>query len=304
MIEMASIGRCIFLFKEVKQMKRHWLSVVVLPVAVLLSSCGGIDTLGDNVLTVGLECEYAPFNWTTTVATETSVAIQDQPGLFCDGYDVRVAQYLADELDVELEVRKLAWDGLIPALNAGTIAAIIAGMTDTTERRESITFTNPYFETTSVMVVLNDSDFVSATTIEDFEGATVVAQLGTIQNSALADYADEESDNYVGLIQGTAYETYFAAFQALVAGDARVDAILAEAPFAAQMQTAYPNQLTVIELVTEDGEPDDNFLVTVSVGLRLADSSIEEDMNDILATISDSTRQTWMNEASVASNNL
>ena len=285
-------------------MKRHWLSVVVLPVAVLLSSCGGIDTLGDNVLTVGLECEYAPFNWTTTVATETSVAIQDQPGLFCDGYDVRVAQYLADELDVELEVLKRAWDGLIPALNAGTIAAIIAGMTDTTERRESITFTNPYFETTSVMVVLNDSDFVSATTIEDFEGATVVAQLGTIQNSALADYADEESDNYVGLIQGTAYETYFAAFQALVAGDARVDAILAEAPFAAQMQTAYPNQLTVIELVTEDGEPDDNFLVTVSVGLRLADSSIEEDMNDILATISDSTRQTWMNEASVASNNL
>jgi ABC-type amino acid transport substrate-binding protein len=296
---MASIERCIFLFKEVKQMKRHWLSVVVLPVAVLLSSCGGIDTLGDNVLTVGLECEYAPFNWTTTVATETSVAIQDQPGLFCDGYDVRIAQYLADELDVELEVRKLAWEGLIPALNAGTIDAIIAGMTDTPLRRQSITFTNPYFETTSVMVVLNTSDYASATTIQDFEGATVVAQLGTIQNSALAEYEEE-----VGLIHGTAYETYFAAFQALVAGDAGVDAILAEAPFAAQMQTAYPNQLTVIELLTEDGEPDDNFLVTVSVGLRLADTSIEEDMNAILATISDSTRQTWMNETSVASNNL
>lgn len=280
-------------------MKRHWLSVVVLPVAVLLSSCGGIDTLGDNVLTVGLECEYAPFNWTTTVATETSVAIQDQPGLFCDGYDVRIAQYLADELDVELEVRKLAWDGLIPALNAGTIDAIIAGMTDTPLRRQSITFTNPYFETTSVMVVLNGSDYASATTIQDFEGATVVAQLGTIQNSALAEYEEE-----VGLIHGPAYETYFAAFQALVAGQAGVDAILAEAPFAAQMQTAYPNQLTVIELLTEDGEPDDNFLVTVSVGLRLADTSIEEDMNAILATISDSTRQTWMNEASVASNNL
>ena len=280
-------------------MKRHWLSVVVLPVAVLLSSCGGIDTLGDNVLTVGLECEYAPFNWTTTVATETSVAIQDQPGLFCDGYDVRIAQYLADELDVELEVRKLAWEGLIPALNAGTIDAIIAGMTDTPLRRQSITFTNPYFETTSVMVVLNTSDYASATTIQDFEGATVVAQLGTIQNSALAEYEEE-----VGLIHGTAYETYFAAFQALVAGDAGVDAILAEAPFAAQMQTAYPNQLTVIELLTEDGEPDDNFLVTVSVGLRLADTSIEEDMNAILATISDSTRQTWMNETSVASNNL
>lgn len=280
-------------------MKRHWLSVVVLPVAVLLSSCGGINTLGDNVLTVGLECEYAPFNWTTTVATDTSVVIQDQPGVFCDGYDVRVAQYLADELDVELEVRKLIWDGLIPALNAGTIDAIIAGMTDTPERRESITFTNPYFETTSVMVVLNTSPFATATTIQDFDGATVVAQLGTIQNSALADYEEE-----VGLIHGTAYETYYAAFQALVAGNAGVDAILAEAPFAAQMQTAYPNQLTVIELVNDEGEPDDNFLVTVSVGLRLADSSIEEDMNEILATISDATRQTWMNEASVASNNL
>jgi ABC-type amino acid transport substrate-binding protein len=188
---------------------------------------------------------------------------------------------------------------LIPALNAGTIDAIIAGMTDTPLRRQSITFTNPYFETTSVMVVLNTSDYASATTIQNFEGATVVAQLGTIQNSALAEYEEE-----VGLIHGTAYETYFEAFQALVAGNAGVDAILAEAPFAAQMQTAYPNQLTVIELLTEDGEPDDNFLVTVSVGLRLADTSIEEDMNAILATISDSTRQTWMNEASVASNNL
>jgi ABC-type amino acid transport substrate-binding protein len=279
-------------------MKKHSALFAVMP-ALVLASCGTqAPALDDGILTVGLECGYAPFNWTTTTATDTSVAIADSPFL-CDGYDVQISSYLAEELGVNLQIRKIEWDGLIPSLTSGNIDAIIAGMTDTPIRRQTISFSDPYFETRSVMIVLPNSPFASATTVEDFTGARVVAQAGTIQNDLIAELVDSD-----GWIQGTAYPTYPDALTALLSGSSGFDAILAELPFAEQMVSQLGNVIEVITLVDEEGELNDDFLVTVSVGVRKSDTALLEGIQTALASLSEATRLAWMSASSEAAANL
>jgi ABC-type amino acid transport substrate-binding protein len=279
-------------------MKKHSALFAVMP-ALVLASCGTqAPALDDGILTVGLECGYAPFNWTTTTATDTSIAIADSPFL-CDGYDVQVSQYLADELGVDVQIRKIEWDGLIPSLTSGNIDAIIAGMTDTPVRRQTISFSDPYFETRSVMIVLPDSPFASATTVADFAGARVVAQAGTIQNDLIAELV--ESD---GWLQGTAYPTYPDVLTALLSGSSGFDAILAELPFAEQMVSQLGNVINVITIVDEEGELNDDFLVTVSVGVRKSDTALLEGIQTALASLTEATRLAWMSSSSEAAANL
>jgi len=285
-------------------MKKHSALFAVMP-ALALASCGTLPpALEDGILTVGLECGYAPFNWTTTTSTETSVAIADSQFL-CDGYDVRVSSYLATELDVELRIVKADWDGLIPSLTSGNIDAIIAGMTDTPTRRETISFSQPYFETRSVMIVLPNSDYAGATTVADFAGAKVVAQQGTLQNDIIAGYA--ESD---GWVQATALPSYPDAVTALLAlsndpnQEGGIDAILAEEPFALQMLGQHGDDLELITIVDDANVPNDDFLITVSVGLRKSDTTLLAGIETVLTALSEATRLQWMADASTQASNL
>lgn len=88
---------------------------------VLLAAAGVCETLR-----VGMECNYAPYNWTQSDASENAVAIA--AGGYADGYDVRIAKIIADKLGMDLEIVKTEWDGLTPALLSGNIDVIIAGM--------------------------------------------------------------------------------------------------------------------------------------------------------------------------------
>lgn len=279
-------------------MKKQSALFAVMP-ALALASCGTLPpALSDGILTVGLECGYAPFNWSTTTATNTTVAIQDSSFL-CDGYDVRVSSYLAEALDVELRIIKTDWDGLIPSLTSGNIDAIIAGMTDTPSRRETISFSQPYFETRSIMIVLPTSSFAGAQTVSDFAGARVVAQAGTLQNDMIAGYAETD-----GWLQGTAYPTYPDALTALLSGSSGIDAILAEEPFALQMVAQHGNAIRLITIEDDLGEPNDDFLITVSVGLRKTDTVLLAGIEAALTALTEATRLQWMAQASEQAQNL
>ena len=99
----------------------------------------------NGVLKVGMECAYAPFNWTDMdEPTPGAVAISSQgsEGLYANGYDVQIAQYIANKLGMKLEIYAITWDGLLPALQSGTVDAIIAGMSPTAEREQEIDFTD------------------------------------------------------------------------------------------------------------------------------------------------------------------
>ena len=132
-----------------------------------------------NEFRVGMECAYAPNNWQESEATDSNVPVENVAGAYAEGYDVQIAKAIAEDLGKELVIVKLSWDGLIDALNQGQIDAIIAGMMDTAERRESINFSEPYRETTYGLMVLADSPYLNATSIQDFSGAAVLGQQGT-----------------------------------------------------------------------------------------------------------------------------
>lgn len=160
----------------------------LLAVALLLGACGGNDgnKETDNSkekLTVGMECNYAPFNWTDPQSNDYNLEIG--AGEYCDGYDVQIAKNIADALGRDLVISKMDWDSLEPSLKSGSIDAIIAGMTDTKDRRENADFTTPYYQSKMAMIVLKDGKYANAKTLDDFSGATVQGQLNTMYDSVI-----------------------------------------------------------------------------------------------------------------------
>ena len=127
----------------------------------------------------GSQAADDPNNWQESESTDSNVPVENVAGTYAEGYDVQIAKAIAEGLGKELVIVKLSWDGLIDALNQGQIDAIIAGMMDTAERRESINFSEPYRETTYGLMVLADSPYLNATSIQDFSGAAVLGQQGT-----------------------------------------------------------------------------------------------------------------------------
>lgn len=108
-----------------------------------------------GVLRVAMECAYEPYNWTETSAKSVgAVAIsgEGKEGLYANGYDVQIAQYVANKLGMTLEICSYEWDSLIPALQSGNVDAIIAGMSPTAEREEEIDFTDVYYESNLVVI--------------------------------------------------------------------------------------------------------------------------------------------------------
>jgi len=107
------------------------------------------------VLKVAMECAYEPYNWTETSdfsAGAVKIVNDEGANLYANGYDVRIAQYIADKLGMKLEIYRYDWDSLIPAVQSGTVDAIIAGMSPTAEREEQIDFTNVYYSSTLVVI--------------------------------------------------------------------------------------------------------------------------------------------------------
>ncbi len=138
----------------------------------------------DNTFKVGLEAGYAPFNWTQITDSNGAVPI-DGNAEFAGGYDVEIAKKIAEGLGKELVIVKTEWDGLVPALVSGKIDAIIAGMSPTEKRKETIDFSDNYYKSDLVMVVKKGSTYEGATSIQDFSGAKISAQLNTFHYTVI-----------------------------------------------------------------------------------------------------------------------
>lgn len=106
----------------------------------------------NGTLKIAMECGYDPFNWTQTANVNRAVPIQGGNGFYANGYDVQIAQYVAAELGMALEIYQLEWDALIPAVQAGTVDGVIAGMSPTAEREEEVDFTECYYNSNLVIV--------------------------------------------------------------------------------------------------------------------------------------------------------
>ena len=236
---------------------------------------------GTEVLRVGMECNYAPFNWTTTTETDTTKPIEG--GDFADGYDVVIATKLAEATGKEVQIIKLDWDNLILSLKNNQIDAIIAGMTDTPEREQEVAFTSPYYESEEVMIVKKDGKYAGATSIQDFSGATVQGQMNTVY--------DEVIDQIEGVTHQPAAETFPAAIQALQAG--AVDGVVSELPVANGVVAAN-SDLAIVRFDEGKGFEADT---TVSVAVRKEDTELKDALDKALSDISVDERNKLMEEA-------
>ena len=147
------------------------------PPAASGAPSGGVE---DGVLTVGMECAYAPYNWTQMDDSNGAVPVSNVPGAYANGYDVMIAQRICDANGWELEVVSTAWDSLIPALQSGTIDVAIAGQSMTADRMAQVDMAGPYYYADIVCLTTAGSAYAAAQGIADLAGGRCTAQSGTI----------------------------------------------------------------------------------------------------------------------------
>lgn len=152
--------------------------------SVVASDSSGLKTVESGKLLVAMEAQYPPFNWTQTDDSNNAAPIKGTT-TFANGYDVQMAQLVAKDLGLELEIVKLPWDSLSPAVQSGTADLVMAGMSPTAERRETVNFSDPYYLSQLVVVVKKDGSYTEAKSLEDFKGATLTAQLNTFHAKAV-----------------------------------------------------------------------------------------------------------------------
>ena len=257
-------------------------SIVTLSL-ILLTGCGSSikNIHDDNKLTVGMECNYAPFNWSTTTANEYTEQISTVD--YCDGYDVTIAKRLAKSLGMEVEIVKYDWDNLIPGLMQNEIDVVIAGMTATEDRKEVVDFTDPYYTSQEVVIVRKDSSLTSITDIQELKGKTVKGQLNTLYDTII--------DQINGVKHGTAMESYPSLVNDLL--NKGCDAITAELPVAEGIVASNPD-LTYVTFKEGHGFTADT---SVSIAVKKDNTELLDKLQKALNAISEEERQQMMLEA-------
>ena len=137
--------------------------------------------IGKKQIRIGMEAAYAPYNWQVSQASDYTLPIDNVAGAYADGYDVQVAKIVCRAInpDAEPVAVKMSFSGLIDSLNNGQIDLIIAGMTATPERKQSVDFSESYFTQRFGLFVKEGSPYASATKLSDFSGAAVLGQKDT-----------------------------------------------------------------------------------------------------------------------------
>ena len=232
-----------------------------------------------EVLRVGMECAYAPFNWTqdtdSTPDGSKAVKIYDSD-YYAYGYDVAVAQKLADQMGMELEIHKVEWSSIGISLDAGDYDAIIAGMGKTAEREASYSFTEPYYYRDNCIVVKKGGEYENVKGLSDLAGTgcKVTTQLGTGWIPLL--------DQIEGANQSGNFETTSECFMAISNGSA--DVCIVDLP-TAQSAALTNDDLTIIELDENDTFTGDDEMVNVCIATRKDDTALRDQIQKAMDDI-------------------
>lgn len=270
-------------------MKKIIALIAVLALVIALAGCGSsIDSAKDfdnvksaGVIKVGMECAYAPFNWTQPGDTDGAVKIANAEG-YANGYDVQIAKNIAEELGVGLEIYAYEWDALIPAVESGKLDCIIAGMSPTDERKETIDFSSNYYISNLVIITKADSQYAAAKTLADFKGAKINAQDGTFHAEAAKQIEDVKCE---------VMKDFTMLYTAVTAGT--VDGYIAEEPTAFQV-CGNNKELTYVPLVNNDtGFKCSEGDTAIAVGLRKG-SSLNEKVSAAIDAVSAEARSELM----------
>ena len=238
----------------------------------------GSDAEG-GVLRVGMECAYPPFNWTQDEATtpdgSKAVPIYGSD-YYAYGYDVAVAQKLADELGMELEIHKVEWSSIGISMDAGDYDCIIAGMGRTAEREMSYSFTEPYYYRDNCIVVKKDGPYANVKGLSELAGTgcKLTTQLGTGWIPLL--------DQVEGAVTGSNYETTSECFMAVSNGVA--DVCIIDLP-TAKSALLTNDDLVIVTFDENDTFTGDDEMVNVCIATRKNDTALRDKLQGAMDSI-------------------
>ena len=288
-------------------MRRITCLVLALLLALSMAACGSsaasnqgtvqTDAAGgtgveDGVLTIAMECAYAPYNWTQGDDSNGAVPIANVPGSYANGYDVMIGKKIAEASGWQLKVIQADWDSLVPGVQTGLYDAVIAGQSMTAERSEQVDFAGPYFYASIVCVTKKDSPYASATSIADLAGGKCTAQIATI-------WYDQCLPQIQGAQVLSAAETAPAMLMALETGS--VDFICTDMPTAQGAVAAYPD-MTILDFSGTEGDfqfSDEVRAENVNIGVSVKKGNTElKNMIDaVLSTMTQDDMNALMQQA-------
>ncbi|WP_042144364.1 transporter substrate-binding domain-containing protein [Paucisalibacillus sp. EB02] len=153
----------------------------IITLILILTACGDSNSTSgeggdDTVYTVGVDTTYPPFEY--------------QENGEMKGIDIDLINAIADDQGFEIKIEAMDFSGIIPAMQAGELDIGMGGMSITEDRKKTVDFSDPYFESGLSLVVAEDNTEISS--IEDLEGKTIAVKNGTTG----ANYATENKDEY------------------------------------------------------------------------------------------------------------
>ena len=236
---------------------------------------------------MAMECAYAPYNWTQPDDSNGAVPIADS-NEYAYGYDVMMAKKICEELDYDLEIVRLDWDSLIPALKSDQVDCVIAGQSITSERMKEVDFSEPYYYATIVTLAKKDSPYASAKSVADLAGATCTSQQSTIWY----DICLPQIEN-ANILSATASAPDM--LMSLNAG--KCDIVVTDQPTGKGALVAYPDFVLM-----EFGGGEDDFQVTdeeinIGISMKKGNTELKEAIDGVLATMTADDYSAMMDEA-------
>jgi len=142
-----------------------------------------------GVLVLGTSADYPPYEFHKQIDGNDTIV----------GFDIDIAKQIAADMGVELEILDMKFEGLLPALTAGKIDLIVAGMNPTEERKQSVDFSIVYYDPSQTMLV--KSEMASElNTIESFVGKNIGVQKATLQEETAAEVFPDSNVKSLGKI--------------------------------------------------------------------------------------------------------
>jgi len=232
-----------------------------------------------GVFKIALECAYAPYNWTQADASNNAVPIYDSTA-YANGYDILIGKKIADALGCKLEIHKTKWTAIPTAITSGKVDAGICGMTVTEERKKTLLFTAPYYNSKYVVIVKKDGKYKDALSIADLAKAVCTSQQSTSWY-ALLDQIPEAKI----LPALTDVPTMLVSITS-----GKCDLLSCDKPTALAATNAYP-ELKIIDFAAGKGFSAGLEETLVCGALSLNNTTLKEKIDAALAGISDADRE-------------
>lgn len=272
-------------------MKKLLAVALVGVMAMSLVACGSSakeeTSEGNKVLKVAMECGYAPYNWTQPDNSNGAEPISGSSD-YAYGYDVMMAQLIAEKLGYDLEIVKLDWDSLVPAVQSGTVDCVIAGQSITSSRLEMVDFSEPYYYASIISLVKADGAYADAKSVADLAGATATSQINTVwYDSCLPQVPD------INLLP--AQESAPAMLVSLSAG--KCDLVVTDMPTGMAALVAYPD-FKLLDFSNTDGAFEvSQEEINIGISMKKGSTELKEAIDGVLTEMSEADFNKMMDEA-------